>query len=114
MSIRRLRVLIDHLPPESATKTALRNEITPEQLEAASANYQPDKAQWSMVEILLAGIKDEITLARNVSIAAAGGKPPDFNPTPRPGISTSARKKTLTDEQRRELDPRLRSEQPKE
>lgn len=62
--------------------------------------------------MLLAGIKDEITLSRSVAIAAAGGKPPDFTPTSRPGIpptSNSARQ-GLTDEQRRALDPRLRNQ----
>lgn len=63
--------------------------------------------------MLLASIKDELVLSRGVAIAAAGGKPPEFHPVPRPGItpSTSAgTRKQLTDEQRRALDPRLRDE----
>ncbi|GGX26942.1 hypothetical protein [Streptomyces chryseus] len=115
MSLRRLRVLIQHLPPESATKTALRN-AQPAVLDAARAEYRPDLAPWSGVEMLLAAIKDEIRLSRDVAVAAAGGKPKEFKPTPRPGIpptSTSAGRRPLTDEQRRALDPRLR-QQPKE
>lgn len=116
LSLRRLRVLITHLPPESATKTALRNAIPEDDLKAASGEARPDLAPWSGVEVLLAGIKDEITRGRHVAIAAAGGKPEDFVPTPRPGIPPKSAKKSrrgLSDEQRRALDPRLRT-QPKE
>ncbi|MGW0468338.1 hypothetical protein ACWDX6_24185 [Streptomyces sp. NPDC003027] len=115
MSIRRLRILIDHLPPESATKTAIRNAIDPRELEAVTGEYRPDQGQWSGVEMLLASVKDEVTKLRLVAIAAAGGKPPDFKPTPRPGIppTSSGGRKRLSTEQRRALDPRLRT-QPQE
>lgn len=64
--------------------------------------------------MLLADIKDQLVLTRGVAIAAAGGSPPEFQPTPRPGVPpTSASAKRLSDEQRRALDPRLRN-QPKE
>lgn len=110
--MRRLRVLLEHLPPESATKTALRNALTPEQIAAATAgDYRPEEAPWSSVAILLAAIKDEITLARHVAVSAAGGKPGPFVPTARPGVpSTSTKPKRLSDEQRREIDPRLRTQ----
>ncbi|MFD3361624.1 hypothetical protein ACFWW5_00790 [Streptomyces albidoflavus] len=77
------------------------------------SDYRPDLAPWSGVEILLATLRDEIALLRIVTIAAAGGKPPEFTPTPRPGIppKSAARKGGgLTDEQRRALDPRLRNQ----
>lgn len=65
--------------------------------------------------MLLADIKDQIVMARLVAVAAAGGKPAEFKPTPRPGIppSASGGRRRLTDEQRRALDPRLRT-QPQE
>jgi hypothetical protein len=113
LSLRRLRILIEHLPPESATKTALRNSVPSDELERASGEHRPDLAPWSGVEVLLAGLKDEVTLLRAVTIAAAGGKPPEFTPTPRPGIppkSAAQTKRGLTDEQRRALDPRLRNQ----
>ncbi|MFE0326331.1 hypothetical protein ACFW08_05880 [Streptomyces sp. NPDC058960] len=116
MSIRRLRVLIEHLPPESATKTALRNSIPESDLEPATGDYRPDLAPWSGVEMLLAAVKDEVTMLRHVTVAANGGKPGEFTPTPRPGIppkSAQKSRRALTDEQRRALDPRLRT-QPKE
>ncbi|MFB7115739.1 hypothetical protein [Streptomyces sp. NPDC056291] len=115
MSLRRLRVLIEHLPPESATKTAIRNATPAEVMERASEGARPDLAPWSGVETLLASLKDEVTLLRHITVAANGGKPGEFTPTPRPGIPPkSAQKRAgLTDEQRRALDPRLRN-QPKE
>jgi hypothetical protein len=111
LSLRRLRILIQHLQPESATKTALRNEAEERAPSTPGAEYRPDKAAWSGVEMLLASIKDEITLSRSVAIAATGAKPPEFTPTPRPGIPPkSAARLGLTDEQRRALDPRLRNQ----
>ncbi|MET9126899.1 hypothetical protein [Streptomyces sp. NPDC004528] len=111
LSLRTLRIWIEHLPPESATKTAIRNSISDVEMERATGDHRPDKAPWSGIEILLAGLKDEVTLSRYVAIAAAGGNPPEFTPTPRPGIPPkSAQKRGLTDEQRRALDPRLRNQ----
>ncbi|WP_425837337.1 hypothetical protein [Streptomyces fractus] len=109
-------MLITHLPPESATKTALRNATPDDVMERASEEARPDLGQWSSVEVLLAAIKDELVRARHVALVAAGGKPEDFVPTPRPGIppkSAKTSRRQLSDEQRRALDPRLRS-QPKE
>jgi hypothetical protein len=116
MSLRKLRVLIEHLPPESATKTALRNSVPVEALETATGESRPDLAPWSGTEILLASVKDEVRLLRMVMVAANGGKPGEFEPTPRPGVppkSASATRRGMTDEQRAALDPRLRN-QPKE
>jgi hypothetical protein len=115
MSLRRLRVLIEHLPPESATKTALRNSVPVEELERATGESRPDLAPWSGTEILLASVKDEVRLLRMVMVAANGGKPGEFEPTPRPGIppKSATARRGLTDDQRAALDPRLRN-QPKE
>lgn len=111
LSLRRLRILIENLPPESATKTAIRNSIPEDALQATHSEHRPDLAAWSGVEMLLAAIKDEIRISRSVAIAAAGGKPPEFTPTSRPGIPpTSTTRKGLSDEQRRALDPRLRNQ----
>jgi hypothetical protein len=111
MSIRRLRVLIEHLPSESATTTAIRNSLTPSDMERAGGEHRPDLAPWSGVEMLLAALKDEVSLLRMITVAANGGKPEPFAPTPRPGVAPkSAQKRGLTDEQRAALDPRLRSQ----
>ncbi|WP_234432337.1 hypothetical protein [Streptomyces sp. NRRL S-378] len=103
-------MLIEHLPPESATKTEIRNSVDPSEL-TASGDYRPDLGQWSAVEMLLAALRDEIVLSRHVAIAAAGGTAPEFEPMSRPGIPPkSAVRRTLTDEQRRAIDPRLRDQ----
>ncbi|MEU1254785.1 hypothetical protein ABZ445_16045 [Streptomyces chartreusis] len=109
-------MLVEHLPPESATKTAIRNSITAEELERTTDEWRPDLAPWSGAETLLATLKDEVVRLRHTLIAVNGGKPGEFIPTPRPGIppkSAQKSRKSLTDEQRRALDPRLRN-QPKE
>lgn len=110
--MRRLRVLIENLPPESATKTAIRNEVGVEIVEESGGEHRPDLGQWSALEMLLAAIKDELMLNRLVAIAAAGGKPGEFVPTPRPGIPprSAQRAGRMTDEMRRALDPRLRDQ----
>lgn len=109
LSLRRLRILIQHLPPESATKTALRN-AQPD--DAPAGESRPDLAPWSGAEMLLAAVLDAVRMNTNVLVAANGGKPGDFKPTPRPGIppEKSSGPRRLTDEERRALDPRLRTE----
>ena len=54
MSWRRLRVLIQHLPPESATWTALRNELSPAELAAQAEKGRPELGRWSQLEQLIA------------------------------------------------------------
>ncbi|WDM17608.1 hypothetical protein J3S85_37880 [Streptomyces lavenduligriseus] len=78
-----------------------------------SKDARPDLGQWSGVETLIVQLTDEVRLLRHVTVAANGGKPGEFVPTPRPGIppkSAAKQCKGLTDEQRRALDPRLRTE----
>jgi len=109
-------VLFEHLPPESATKTAVRGSIPLSDLERVTEEGRPDLAPWSSAETLLAGVKDEVRLLRFTLLSVNGNKPPEFTPTPRPGIPpkhVQNARKGLTDEQRRALDPRLRN-QPKE
>ncbi len=112
MSLRRLRVLVDHLPSESATKTAMRNAAPPELLARAAQDARPDLAPWTGAELLLASILDAVRVLTAVSIAAAGGKPEMPEPTSRPGIppKSSNTSRRLTDEQRRAIDPRLRTQ----
>lgn len=113
LSLRRLRILIEHLPFESATKTAMRRSIPDDAQAEPGDDYRPDLAPWTNTEVLIAGLKDEVTLLRMVTVAANGGKPGEFTPTPRPGIppkSAQHPKSGLTDEQRRALDPRLRNQ----
>jgi hypothetical protein len=112
LSIRKLGVLVNHLPPESATITALRNSVTPEVAAMSSGmNNDPTKAQWSMVEMLLATIVDGQRNMQYLYTSAHSdkepGPPPE--PMPRPGVKAKPTRRQLTMDQRRMLDPRLRA-----
>ena len=101
MSWRRLRVLIQHLPAESATWTALRNDLTPMQLAEQAEKGGPEKGRWSQQEQLLASAVDAIRRVEWVLWCVnteSKAKRPDMpEPVRRPGAG--ARKKTakLTD-----------------
>jgi hypothetical protein len=95
LTFRRLRVLIDHLPPESATKTALRDEMSVEDWESATGkDGLAEWGSWSREGQLLAMIADRIAqlewalLAVN-SEKGKAPKPPE--PLPRPGIGAPPR-----------------------
>jgi hypothetical protein len=70
MSWRRLRVLIQHLPPESATWTALRNSMSEEELAEQAEKAEPEKGRWSQAEQLLATIADRIALLQYAYVSA--------------------------------------------
>lgn len=83
---RRLRVLVDGLPPESLTKTAIRDGMSLQ--EWAS---RPDGPQawgpWSHEAHLLAGIRDGIASLTWVTQAQWAKQPgPRPELTPRPGV----------------------------
>lgn len=107
-------MLVDSLPPESATITAIRGSMTDEQLAERSEGRDPAKGRWSSSEMLLAAAVDEIRTLQYLYVSAhskqgQAGKPPA--PMPRPGVKRGAprrRRPRLTEEQRRMLDPRLR------
>ena len=105
---------MDHLPPESATITAIRAGMTPDELDQCSEGADPEKGRWSSSEMLLAALVDEVRRFEHLYVAAhvkqgQAGKPPE--PLPRPGESRGrkVRRSRLTDAQRRMLDPRLRA-----
>lgn len=91
MTARRLRVLIQHLPPESATWTALRNAMSPEELAQHAENGEPEKSRWSQTEQLLASAVDAIrALVFITTIANSDGKhqrPDPPEPIRRPGAA---------------------------
>lgn len=74
--------MLERLPPESCTATAVRNAVTPEQREAMSKGpaFDGRKAQWSSLEMLLALVADGVAQL-NWSFYCANvekpkGKPP--------------------------------------
>jgi hypothetical protein len=101
MSWRRLRLLIEHLPPESATMTALRNELSDEELAEQADKGEPEKARWSQVEQLLALVADRVARVEHVLVCvntdSKRKRPEPPQPIPRPGARPLKPKAQLTD-----------------
>jgi hypothetical protein len=84
---RRLGVLIEHLPPESATKTALRDELDDADLSRLASAPRRGHGPWSHVELLLAAVHDSIERLIYVQYQRAGAKNVKApEPMPRPGV----------------------------
>ncbi|MFD4394644.1 hypothetical protein [Kitasatospora sp. NPDC058478] len=92
MTPRRLRVLIEHLPPESATRTALRLAVPLEDRYAqAEDERDPEAGAWSQDQMLLAQIIDVLRAQHYSYLRANGAK--DIQPSPpvpRPGVAPAA------------------------
>ncbi|MFK4801620.1 hypothetical protein ACI3K5_23435 [Streptomyces sp. MPA0124] len=94
-------MFIEHLPPESHTMTALRNELTPQQLAAQADKGEPEKAPWSQQEQLLAAAVDAVRrlewtlICLNTDKKSKRPDPPE--PMRRPGAGPVKKKATLTD-----------------
>lgn len=101
MSWRRLRVLIQHLPPESATWTALRNATPEAELAAHAEKGEPEKGRWSQQEQLLATAVDAIRRLEWVLICVNTEKksqrPDPPEPLRRPGAGPRKKKAQLTE-----------------
>lgn len=114
LSWRKLLVLIDHLPPESALNTALRN-ATPEEMLAANAG-DPAQARWSTMESLTATLIDEVrNLVWSYVSAHSEHSVPKPEPIKRPGVSTRRRHlRSISIQRAQRMDPRLRGLSPDE
>lgn len=101
MSWRRLRVLIQHLPSESATLTAMRNAMAPEEIAAQAEAGEPEKARWSQLEQLQASTLDAIRRVEwvlwSVNIEKKSERPDPPEPTRRPGAAPRKAKAKLTE-----------------
>ena len=103
MTWRQLRVLIQNLPGESATMTALRNALSDEELAEQADKGEPEKGRWSQTEQLLAAAVDALRRVEHVLICANTEKkhhPEPPEPIRRPGAKAKAPKKALSDGQR--------------
>jgi hypothetical protein len=82
---RRLAVLVAALPPESATKAAARDALSPAQL--AALPTRSGHGPWSHTELLLAAIVDRLSML----LWQNGGKAsaPRPEPIPRPGVESN-------------------------
>ena len=110
---RRLAALIRHLPPESATMTALRNSAPAEVLARQAEQVDPATLAWSRAEMLAASQLDAINQLIHM-YASAHSKQPVARPkpTPRPGVVAGARRRRTPPEQRALIDPRMRAKPP--
>ncbi|MEU4154702.1 hypothetical protein [Streptomyces antimycoticus] len=90
-------MLIEHLPPESATWTALRNALPEDQLAEQAANGEPEKARWSNLEQLVATVADRVARVEHTLICVNTDKkakrPDPPEPIRRPGVRPPKRKK---------------------
>ena len=93
---RLVKVLIDNLPPESATKTSARDALTDEQLakllEAEQGPAAPGHGPWSHLEHLSASIVDVLQQIRHVLVVVNGGTSDPPKPLSRPGVGGRRRK----------------------
>lgn len=98
MTWRRLGNLIRHLPPESATGTALRND---DRVDLTGGD--PAAGRWSQAEMLQAATVDAVRSLEWTLVAVNTPKkaqrPEKPEPIPRPGAQQDRKRKTLTDEQ---------------
>lgn len=82
-------MLIERLPLESATRTALRDLPPPEDVEPSPQPVVDDAARfgpWSLLNYQLAALTDAVKLAAYYSAAAVQKNPTVPQPTPRPGL----------------------------
>lgn len=81
-------MLIDHLPGESAYKTAVRDALPDEQLAELAKYAEPGRGPWSRTDLRLAAIEDLLSvLAHGMQIKG------DWKPVPRPGIAAPKRRR---------------------
>lgn len=101
MSWRRLRVLIQQLPPESATWTALRNAMPSAELDAQAETGEPEKGRWSQLEQLVAASVDATRRVEYVLICAntekKSDRPDPPEPMRRPGAGPKKKRAQLTE-----------------
>jgi hypothetical protein len=89
-------VLIEHLPPESATMTAIRN-ANPHVV--TEDGPDPAEGRWSQTEMLLAAAVDDLRFFRWAYLCAKSGKgskPKQPEPIRRPGVEKKRKKADLT------------------
>ncbi|MGW3491768.1 hypothetical protein [Streptomyces sp. NPDC001054] len=102
MSARHLRVLLERLPPESATMTALRNATPDEALAEQAERGEPERGRWSQQEQLLALLVDHVARLSYITLLANSSgkgakKPSPPEPIRRPGARPPKPKTQMTD-----------------
>jgi len=101
---RKLLVFIEHLPPEGALNTAIRNMLPRDY----APDVEPEQSPWSTMENLTASLIDEIRLnGWMYAQAHTETKLPRPEPIPRPGVR-ARRRRVLPLAAAMAIDPRLR------
>lgn len=87
LTFRRLRVLLDNLPADSATNTAVRDRFTDAELaEMSERRGDSSYGPWGRLDYWLAGLSDRIDHLAWVMVRVNGGKGDAPAPLPRPGL----------------------------
>ena len=98
--------MIDWLPTDSATKTAIRDSLTDDELANLASKDPVGHGRWSRGDLRIAAVEDAVERQTHVMVWLAGdrkGKPQTPPPVRRPGVG--ARKKpTLSAEGRAYLE----------
>lgn len=97
MTFRRLRVLIDRLPQESASYTAMRDAHTDEELrEQVKLRGEPQgHGPLSRHDLFLIDLADQLKWIEYAIYRSQGGKPHKPEPTPRPGVPGKKKKDSV-------------------
>lgn len=92
MTWRKLRVLIERLPAESATMTAIRRD-SPAPVEG---DVDPEAGRWSQSDMLLAALVDELRRSNYYLLMVNGAKRLKApGSVPRPGVKMPGKPRTL-------------------
>lgn len=97
-----MRVLIQRLPAESVTMTALRNLLSDEELAEQAEKGEPEKGRWSQLEQLTASVLDAVRRLEHVYICShvehKRDQPEPPEPTRRPGAKPRRPKAAMSDQ----------------
>ncbi len=95
-------MLIDWLPTDSATKTAIRDSLTDDEIADLAGKDPVGHGRWSRADLRLAAVEDSVERQTAMMIWLASdrtSKPRMPEPVRRPGIAAK-RKPVLSDEGR--------------
>ncbi len=95
--------------------TAIRRDSGSEEVPGQSlTTVDPDSVPWSVTDLLLAALVDELRVSNYLFVKANKGKdgpdPPTPHQIPRPGVAKPAKKPELTRRQRMSIDPRAKQQ----
>lgn len=111
---RRLAALVDWLPGESATKTAIRDALSDERLAELAAQPRQGHGYWSHGDLRLAAIEDGLNRLVAITLWLAGDRKKALvlpEPVRRPGVATKSQKRGILSAEGRAYLQHLRDNQ---